>query len=63
MGKPLDMKQRRTLARVDDDARKRKVDIVRELIYQKNYVVNSKAVEFFLKDQSLVPTIVSSYIC
>jgi hypothetical protein len=62
MGRPLDIKQRQTLARVDDNSRKRKIDIARELIYQKKYVVNSKAVEAFLKDQSLVPTIVSNFI-
>ena len=58
----LDMKQRKMLARVDDEARKRKVDIAREIIYQKNYAVNSKAVEAFLKEQSLVPTSVSMVI-
>src|SRR5262245_57089367 len=54
-----DMKLRETLARVDDEARRRKVEIAREIIYEKNYVVNSKAVDALLKDQSLVPTDVS----
>ena len=62
MGRPLDIKQRQTLTWVDDDARKHKIDVAQELIYQKKYVVNSKAVEAFLKDQSLVPTIVSNFI-
>ncbi len=59
LGMALDMKQRKTLARVDDETRRRKVDIAREIIYQKNDAVDSNAVEAFLKPQSLVPTSVS----
>jgi hypothetical protein len=62
LGMALDMKQRKTLARVDDEARRRKIDIAREIIYQKNYAVNSKAVETILKEQSLAPASVSRAI-
>jgi hypothetical protein len=41
---------------VDDDARKKKVQIACEIIYEKNYVVNSEAMENLLKEESLVPT-------
>lgn len=60
MGKAQDMQQRRTLKRTDNDDRKRKVNIARNIIYQKNYAVNSKAVENQLKKESLVPTLVST---
>jgi hypothetical protein len=59
MGMPLDMKQRETLARVDDEARRRKVGIARDIIYKKNYAVDSDAVEAILKEESLVPNKVS----
>lgn len=55
-----DMKQRETLVRVDDDDRRHKVNTAREIIYDKQYAVNSPAVDNLLKEQSLVPTIVSS---
>lgn len=56
----LDMKQRRTLARVDDESRRSKVDLARDIIYNKNFTVNSQHVESLLKEESLVPTAVSS---
>jgi hypothetical protein len=59
MGKPQDMKQRETKARVDDNNRMRKVNTAREIIYKKNYAVDSEPVETLLKEQSLVPTPVS----
>ncbi|KAI0065337.1 hypothetical protein BV25DRAFT_1799386 [Artomyces pyxidatus] len=56
MGKPQDMQQRRTLARVDDAQRRAHVSSARKLIYQDEYAVNSEAVEKILKAESLVPT-------
>jgi hypothetical protein len=54
------MKQRKTRARVDDEMTRSKVKLARDIIYKRNYVVNSKAVEAILKAQSLVPTTVSA---
>lgn len=54
------MKQRKALARVDDEARKFKVDAARNIIYNNNYAVDTKAVKDALKSQSLVPTSVSA---
>jgi hypothetical protein len=62
MGMVLDMKQRKTLARVDDEIRRSKVDSARRIIYQKNFAVDTNAVEELLQPQSLVPTIVSALI-
>jgi hypothetical protein len=59
LGTKLDIKQRETLARVDDDDRRRKVQLAREIIYDENYAVDSNGVEELLKPQSLVPTSVS----
>jgi hypothetical protein len=60
MGMKHDMKQRETLARVDDKSRRRKVATVRDIIYNKNYAVNTNNVETLLMPQSLVPTTVSA---
>ena len=60
LGMIRDMKQRETLARADDNNKRRKVDIARQIIYQKKYAVDSKHVKYHLKDQSLTPTAVSS---
>jgi hypothetical protein len=60
MGMPRDMEQRETLARVDNEDRRRKVDIARQIIYEKNYAVNTENVETLLQPQSLVPTVVST---
>ena len=54
------MKQRVSLARVDDDERKRKVQLARDIIYKKGYAINCEGVETLLKEQSLVPTSVSA---
>lgn len=59
MGMIQDMKQRQTEARIDDEQRKSKVESARNIIYNKNYAVDSDAVEKILRDESLVPTIVS----
>jgi hypothetical protein len=53
-----DMSQRVTLARVDDIRHQNTIAIARNLIYEKNYAVDSKAIERLLKEQSLVPTVV-----
>ena len=59
MGTPNDMKRRQLLVRTDDDSRRNKVLRARELIYERNYAVNTPQVEKLLRDQSLVPTTVS----
>jgi hypothetical protein len=63
MGKPRDMTQRKTLARVDDVGRRTRVEVARESIYQKNYAVDSKRVEDLLQNESLVPAAVSTTPC
>ena len=50
------MKQRETLARVDDEAWRHKIDRAWEIVYKKNYAVDSQPVETILKAESLVPT-------
>jgi hypothetical protein len=59
MGMVRDMNQRKTLSRVDDEDRRRKVETARDIIYKKNYAVDGSPVETILKEQSLVPTSVS----
>jgi hypothetical protein len=56
----LDMKQRISLARVDNDELKRKIQFARRAIHEKKIAVNSEAVENILKEESLVPTCVSN---
>jgi hypothetical protein len=58
MGKPRDMMQRKTLARVDNMTRRNRVASARECIYERNYAVDSAAVQNLLKEDSLVPTAV-----
>jgi len=60
LGQIRDRKERRSLARVDDDSRRHQVDLARGLIYEKGYVVNSVLVERILKNQSLTPTVVGA---
>ena len=55
----LDAKQRLSLARVDDERRQRKITTARSIIYEKKYALDSEAVEKILKEESLVPTLVS----
>jgi hypothetical protein len=62
MGMRRDMIQRETLARIDDENRRRKVSVAREIIYQKNYAVDTDNVETLLQPESLVPTSVSTHI-
>ncbi|KAG2045967.1 hypothetical protein BDR06DRAFT_1040545 [Suillus hirtellus] len=56
LGLSLDMKQRQTLMRIDDNARKSKVTVSRELVYDHGCGVRSSCVENLLKEHSLVPT-------
>jgi hypothetical protein len=58
MGMHRDMMQHETLARVDDINHCSHVAVARESIYEKNYAVDSTAVEKLLKKDSLVPTTV-----
>jgi hypothetical protein len=60
LGMKLDMKQRCTLARMDDENRRSKINTARDIIYNKNFAINSKYVEALLKQESLVPTDVSA---
>jgi hypothetical protein len=61
MGMRRDMAQRRTLARIDDV---KHVFVLRRRtrkIYEKGYVVDSRAVEDLLQEDSLVPTAVCAF--
>ena len=59
LGMARDMSRRVTLARKDNLERQGKVFAARRLIYEKNFLVNSSAVEALLRDESWVPTSVS----
>jgi hypothetical protein len=58
MGKQRDIRQRKTLARLDDVDHRHRVAVARDLIYKKNYAVDSTAVKRLLGKDSLVPTAV-----
>jgi hypothetical protein len=60
LGTAQDMKQRKSLVRLDDETKRHNIKTARDLIYQKNYAVNSEAVKAILQKQSLVPTAVSA---
>ena len=47
--------------RVDDNQRQSKITSARNLIYEKNYAVDSAAIQRLLKEKSLVPTVVGIY--
>jgi hypothetical protein len=53
-----DMKQRSRLARVDDQSTRKKIKLARSIIYEKNFAIDTNAVEELLKDESLTPTLV-----
>lgn len=59
MGMALDMKQRKTHARMDNEALRDKIDAARKIIYDKNYAVDTQSVKDILQEQSLTPTLVS----
>ena len=56
LGMRSDMRQRTSNTRKDNACRQSKVISARRLIHEKNYSVNSAAIEGLLKDESLVPT-------
>jgi hypothetical protein len=60
MGMTRDMKERKTLARIDDETQRWNIKMARDIIYNKNFAVNTPAVEEMLWPQSLVPTAVSA---
>lgn len=62
MGRPRDMAQRQTLARVDDVDRRHRIASAREIIYEKKFAVNSAAVNRLLQPDSLVPTAVGAQL-
>jgi hypothetical protein len=55
-GMARDTAQRTAIVRVDNHTRQNKVYAARRLIYEKQYGVNSAAIQDLLKDESLVPT-------
>jgi hypothetical protein len=59
VGTRRDRDDRIKLARVDDHQHRYKISRTRELIYQKNFAVDSAGVQRILKPQSLVPTLVN----
>jgi len=60
LGMVRDRQQCSTLQRVDDDTRRFNINTARELIYQKNYAVDSKRLPPCFQQESLVPTLVHS---
>jgi hypothetical protein len=63
MGTEGDMNDRITLRRVDDQARRNKIDRARKLIFQRGAPVDGKRVKSVLNSESLVPTRVSCSYC
>lgn len=53
------MRQRKSLARVDDEVKRSTVQKAREYIFGRNLAVDSDLVESLLKEQSLTPNAVS----
>lgn len=56
LGTAADMRQRQSLARVDNQDRRNKVKTARSIIYEQNYAVNNDASEAILKAESFVAT-------
>lgn len=63
MGTEGDMNDRITLRRVDDQARRNKIDRACKLIFQRGAPVDGKRVKSVLNSESLVPTRVSCSYC
>lgn len=61
MGMVLDMKQRKSHAHLDDKSLWCKIEAAHRIIYDKNYAVNTQAVNAMLQEQSLTPTLVNSF--
>jgi hypothetical protein len=55
------MAQRRTLTQIDDVKWHTRVEMAHQKIYEKGYVVDSRAVEDLLQEDSLVPTAVYDF--
>ena len=49
------MTQHDTMAHIDDVQRHSRIEVAWRLIYKKNFMVNSTAVEKILQDMSLIP--------
>lgn len=60
IGMESDILQHQVLAHRDTQERQNKIAAARQLIYEKNYVVNTLQVEALLKEESLVLTKVQS---
>jgi hypothetical protein len=60
LGMVRDMQQRETLRRMDDESKNSLVATAREIIYKNNYAVDNNGVDTLLKEQSLVPSMVSN---
>ena len=56
------MAQRSTLLRQDDVKRRSRIEAARKIIYEMGHMVNSKAVEDLLQEESLVPTVVRAFL-
>ena len=57
-----DREGRVKMARLDDAQSRGRVLAARRLIYEKNFAINSTAVEDLLKGTSQIPTIVSYFL-
>jgi hypothetical protein len=58
LGTVEDREQHSSLAREDDHTYRQKISDARDLIYVKNYAVNTTQIEDKLKDDSLTPNAV-----
>ena len=56
------MTQGKTLAQVDNEDRRQKIDCARKIIYEKYYAVDTENVEALLQLESLVPTSISAQV-
>jgi hypothetical protein len=56
IGTKTDTKQRIQLARVDNEDRKYKIDLVRRMMFEGGVNITSERIETFLRPTSLVPT-------
>lgn len=59
VGSEQDMSQQQVLAQVDGGNLQNKILDAHNLIYKRNYAVNSPCIQKLLKDESLIPTMVS----
>src|SRR3981081_3339263 len=59
IGSKTDTKSRLQLARKDDKARQRKVEVARRLMFERGVNITSEKIEKILRPESLTPTRVS----